>query len=178
MSPVRWLAHQLLGILVSTQQRTTSRVFINRMDESYKSYHGTQRQPNPWGKFTQRKEAKHRGEDTPRLCNSSQPSTSQVVETFLTHDRTPLDEQIPGRRQVLRDFLHEAVTQPHATTNSFFIDVERCSGIADIALIDDRQKHERCTKAAFGEPCNGCRIYSKKLSLPDLCQRLQGEVGE
>ena len=146
------------------------------MDQSYRSQHETSRPHNPWQKFLQRHDAKHQFEDTSRLCTASQITSEQVIEMFLTHDKTPLDEQIPRRRQRLRDFLYEVVSPSRGTSGPYLTDVDRRSADADIALIDDRQKHDKCVKASFGDPCGACCIFSKRLSVPDLCRRLGGKV--
>ena len=139
------------------------------------SLHELSRPHNPWQEFTLRNEAKHRAEDVSRLCTSTQATTTEIIEQFLNHDRQRLDEQVPRRRQVLKDFLHEVVPPSLGAARYYFDDIERHSTDVDIALIDDRQKHEDCAKK-IRKPCNECRVFSKTLKIPALCQRLKEEV--
>ncbi|CAO2650561.1 Nn.00g018530.m01.CDS01 [Neocucurbitaria sp. VM-36] len=142
--------------------------------EAHSSFHEPIRPHNPWEVFTHRNETKHRAEDNSRLCTNAQTTTSQVIERFVNFDRHRLDEQVPRRHQMLRDFLHEVVPPSVGTVGSYFDDIERHSTNANIALIDDRRQHERCAKS-IGNPCNGCRIFSRVVRIPGMCQRLREE---
>jgi hypothetical protein len=132
---------------------------------------------NPWEKFSQRLVERHLAEDESRLCPPQVPiSTSEVVARFLSHGYTRLDEAIPRKRQLLRNFLEETITpQQMGMPNSVEHDIRDGSVSGDIALLDDRQKHERCAKS-IGQLCSVCRIFSRKLSIPELYQRLQEKV--
>ncbi|CAN9186208.1 unnamed protein product [Alternaria alternata] len=107
----------------------------------------------PWKKFTHRQEAKHRPEDDLRLCTLDQTS-AQVIERFLSpeRDKIHLDELIPRRRQVLRDFLNGVHPEGILGMGSCLQDVkDRSNDDNIIALVDDRQNHERCDKI-IGKP--------------------------
>jgi hypothetical protein len=132
----------------------------------------------PWTKFTQREEAKHGPEDDRRLCDLTQ-STAQVIEKFLAADRNTIhmDDQVPRRRQVLRDFLNEVVPDTATAVRPYSEDVERHSNDTTIALVDDRQNHIGCGKIIL-KPCNECRIFSKSVRIPELCLRLQRKASQ
>lgn len=132
---------------------------------------------DPWEKFRTRNEAKHRAEDHSRLC-PVQVTSLDVIHTFFSHENRRLDEPIPRRRQLLRDFLKEAVvstpTGPHPLYEN---DVTQGSTDTSIALLDDRQNHAGCAKLIF-QPCNTChgQIFSRNLTISALCDRLKLEV--
>jgi hypothetical protein len=132
---------------------------------------------SPWKKFTYRQEAKHHPEDDLRLCTPDQTS-AQIIERFLSpeRDKIHLDELVPRRRQVLRDFLNEVVPAVQRGIGPYLQDVERYSNDDNIALVDDRQNHEGCDKV-IGKPCSDCLIFSRLICIPELCVRLQEKVG-
>ena len=102
--------------------------------------HVTYQPDSPWKKFTHRQEAKHRPEDDLRLCTLDQTS-AQVIERFLSpeRDKIHLDELIPRRRQVLRDFLNGVHPEGILGMGSCLQDVkDRSNDDNIIALVDDR----------------------------------------
>jgi len=130
----------------------------------------------PWGKFTHRQEKKHRPEDDLRLCTPGQTS-AQIIERFLSpgRDKILLDELVPRRWQVLRDFLNEVVPAAPRRIGPYLHDIERYSMDDNVALVDDRQKHAGCFKIV-GKPCSDCVIFSRSVRIPELCVRLQEKV--
>lgn len=128
---------------------------------------------SPWEKYTQRYEAKHSPEDDVRLCTTAQTTTAQIIEEFLTHDQHQLEKQVPRRRQILRDFLDEALAPSAGVASPYLKDIEQRSTSADIALIDDRQNHEGCGRFKREKHCDDCIIFSETISIPDLCRRLK-----
>lgn len=139
------------------------------------SNHEQGRPHDPWEKFTQRNEIKHVAEDASRLCQPHMTS-SDIIENFFLHERRELDDSIPRRRQILRDFLKEVILPcslgPQPRYES---DIARRSSVDHLALLDDRQKHQNCPKAIY-QPCNVCKIFSEKLGIPELCDRLKQDV--
>lgn len=129
---------------------------------------------NPWEKFTRRDEAKHTAEDI-LLCRPGTPiTTAEVIHSFLTHGYNQLDQAVPRKRQLLRDFLEEVINsrRVHSTVDQ---DIFTTSRNNDVALLDDRLKHERCARS-IGQACNHCTVFSKNLTIPDLYKRLQEKV--
>jgi hypothetical protein len=131
---------------------------------------------SPWKKFTHRQEAKHRPEDDRRLCTPSLTS-AEVIERFLSfeRDKIHLDELVPRRRQILRDFLNEVILGAPRGTGPYLHDVERYSSDDNIALVDDRQNHEGCGRLSR-KICDDCMIFSRSVGIPELCLRLQEMV--
>lgn len=151
----------------------------NASPERQRMEHVTYQPDSPWKKFTHRQEAKHRPEDDLRLCTLDQTS-AQVIERFLSpeRDKIHLDELIPRRRQVLRDFLNGVHPEGILGMGSCLQDVkDRSNDDNIIALVDDRQNHERCDKI-IGKPCNDCRIFSRSVGIPELCERMQEKVNQ
>jgi len=138
--------------------------------------HDTFQSYTPWGKFTHRQEKKHLPEDDLRLCTPTQTS-AQIIERFLSpaRDKILLDEPVPRRRQLLRDFLNEIVPAAPRGTGPYLQDIERYSIDDNVALVDDRQKHAGCLKIV-GKPCSDCVIFSRSVRIPELCVRLQEKV--
>jgi hypothetical protein len=145
---------------------------------------------NPWEKFEHRDEKGQRAESDlvfrlgyPLLQVNTlfTRSTAEVVESFLSFGSNSLDDPVPRKRQLLRDFL-QASHPPMPTLSSsrspaaYLDEIRLLSAVGDIALVDDRNYHPDCARK-IGRSCSGCYIYSEKLSIPDLCTRLQGEVG-
>jgi hypothetical protein len=164
----------------------------------YNSHHELNRPYNPWERFTLRDENKHRVDSElrfrlgrapfqlpiPSPTSTVQPlptrATAEVIELFLTFDSHHLYDDIPRQRQLLRDFLTAVTLSLPATssprqTDTYIADVKRCNSIHDIALIDDRNYHDGCARK-IGRVCTECHIVSKKVSIPDLCSRLEDEV--
>jgi hypothetical protein len=154
---------------------------------------------NPWEKFTHRDEKKHHAENslafrlgrsrflitsTPPVSNSPPQTSTEVIEVFLTQGSHRLNDPVPRQRQLLKDFLQAAdpvlsasspLVQSSATT--YYDSVKLCSSPSDIALLDDRNNHPGCARR-IGKACSDCYICSKKLSIPELCTHLQGEVSK
>ncbi|KAF1956057.1 hypothetical protein CC80DRAFT_67834 [Byssothecium circinans] len=143
---------------------------------AYESVSETYRPHNPWEKFTQRTVANHHAEDS-RLCPPQLPiSTTEVIQRFLSHGYIRLDQAIPRKRQLLRDYLEETINVRQIGGASVVEhDIVAKSKSADVALLDDRQKHDRCAKL-IGQVCNSCQILSTNLTIPELYRRLQQEV--
>ncbi|KAF2131374.1 hypothetical protein P153DRAFT_193815 [Dothidotthia symphoricarpi CBS 119687] len=118
---------------------------------------------------------KHHAEDTSRLCSSPQTTSSDVIHDFMNNGRKLLDHPIPRQRQILRDFLNEAVI-PHLPNSPrcFGADIVDSSTGADIALLDDRQKHLDCAKS-IRKTCAACHVFSNNLNIPQWYQRLREE---
>lgn len=153
---------------------------------------------NPWEKFTRRQEHKHRAENDIefRLCrplpgphnaipSTSLPtlppkSTTEVIELFMSHGSHRLDDPVPRQRQLLKDFLN-AVHRTNATslnpisTHTYIIDVGLQSSPEDIALIVDRNYHNDCA-SKIGKTCTDCRVFSKQVLIPYLCDHLRDRV--
>jgi hypothetical protein len=131
---------------------------------------------DPWEKFAQRKAKKHDAEDKQRLCVPTL-TTAEVIENFLTPrlKKVQLDEQVPRRMQMLRDFLTEAIPRSPGTVGPYWDDVERHRHHSSIALIDDRKNHQICF-TTIGQPCTDCCVVTKVVDIPDLCSRLQEKV--
>lgn len=131
---------------------------------------------NPWQRFTQRDVAKHNAEDGVCFCPPHTPiSAAEVINRFLGHGFNTLDEAVPRKRQLLRDFLEEAITIPRNAPRIVEQDISATSRSIDVALLDDRQNHERCAKRV-SQVCNDCNIFSKNLSILELYKRLQEDV--
>lgn len=109
-------------------------------------------------------------------CGPTHIATSHIIKRFLTFDRTVLDEQVPRRWHILNEFLDEIVPPTAGTTDLNLDNVKKLSADIDIALVDDRQDHDKCRKTAFGDPCGDCRIFSANLSIPDLFLRLHERI--
>jgi hypothetical protein len=139
--------------------------------DTHRSRYEPFRLHNPWEAFINRHEGKH---GASRLCSPTQ-TTSEVIDKFLAHERTLLDEPVPRRWEVLREFLHEITRQSTNTTCPYTEDIERHSRIHDIALVDDRRRHEEC-KTVAGYPCNDCQKFSESMKITELCKRMQKEV--
>lgn len=140
------------------------------------SHHELYRPHNPWERFTQRHDENHLPEDRFRLVPPPHNvSTSAVIDALLTHDQVSSpDQPIPRRRQLLRDFLSEAVSGRGLNCH-VDEDIVKSSSSRDIALLDDRQKHEGCAKP-IGKQCDDCQIYSNNVTIPNLYLRLKEEV--
>jgi hypothetical protein len=137
--------------------------------------HESSRLHNPWETFTRRDENKHRLEDTSRLC-SPQTKSQDVIEKCFAFENRRLDEFVPRRTQILRDFLGKL---PHGLVPSdlpYGTDIERRSNNDHIVLVDDRQKHPECEKL-IRKACSTCRIFSRKLTIPELRDHLVEDVG-
>lgn len=74
------------------------------------------------------------------------------------------------------NFLKEAIGPSTSATDDYLNSVQILSTVDDIALIDDRQKHEKYARLAHGDPYAGCLIASENLSIVDLCSRLGEDV--
>lgn len=146
--------------------------------EPYNSKFEASRPYNPWKKFTQRKEAKHRAEDQSRLC-PAQATSAQVIRTFFLHESRRLDDLVPRQLQILQDFLKEVVlTTPEDQHPPYETDITRRSANTDtIALLDDRQNHPGCARL-ISKPCDECRIFSQELDISALCERLKQNVSD
>jgi hypothetical protein len=150
---------------------------------------------NPWEQFAHRDEKKHQAENDLvfrlgrppfQLVPIAPPhtlstrSTAEVIDLFLQYGSKRLDDQVPRKQQLLKDFLRGSDPPLSALSSStppvtYIDDVKLRSSVGDIALIDDRNNHSDCGRK-IKKACSDCHIYSKKLSIPDLCTRLQGEV--
>jgi len=132
---------------------------------------------SPWKKFTDRRELTHLPEDDVRLCTPGQTS-AQIIERFLVYEelKIHIDELVPRRRQVLRDFLNEVTPIFPRGIGPYLQDIERYSKDDHIALVDDRQNHEGCVNKNPIKRCDDCIIYSRSVSIPELCVRLQEKV--
>jgi hypothetical protein len=157
--------------------------------------HDLGRLHNPWEKFTRRDEKKHNaendlafrlGQPSYQLAPTSPPqplstrSTIEVIDLFLGFGSKSLDEPVPRQRQLLRDFLLASdpplpSLSPSTPTTTYIDDVELRSSVGDIVLTDDRNYHEDCARKVK-QTCSDCYIYSQKLTIPELCTHLQGEV--
>jgi hypothetical protein len=142
--------------------------------------HDLNRLHNPWEIFTNRNERLHRAEDIARLCPPTPiptpiptPTTSSyAINSFTAHGNSRLDELVPRRYQRLRGFLNAAKS---SSDQAVEIDVADGSSRSDIALLDDRRNHPECTNR-YTNTCSGCKIFSLKLEIPQLLQRLKEEV--
>ena len=137
--------------------------------------HESSRPHDPWETFTRRDENKHRLEDTSRLCSPQTKSQDVIDECFAIENRG-LDRPVLRRTQILRDFLE---TLPHGLVPSnqpYGTDIERRSNNDHIVLVDDRQKHPNCEKQ-IRRACAACRIFSRKLTIPELRDHLIQDVG-
>ncbi|KAH7095359.1 hypothetical protein FB567DRAFT_601211 [Paraphoma chrysanthemicola] len=88
--------------------------------------HELSRAYNPWDNFRTRNENNHKAEDTSRLFPSSQPdpTSSQVIDTFLKHKSHRLNKLVLRRWQLLEDFLNEVVRESLPGTRSYIDDVD------------------------------------------------------
>jgi hypothetical protein len=138
--------------------------------------HDLNRLHNPWEKFTNRNERLHLVEDIARLCPPTPiptPTTSSyAINSFMAHGNSELDEPVPRRYQRLRGFLDAAKSSNDQAVEN---DVADGSSRSDIALLDDRRNHPDCTNW-YTNTCSGCKIFSLKLEIPQLLQRLKEEV--
>jgi hypothetical protein len=161
----------------------------------HSSRHELSRLYNHWEKFTHRDEKKHHAENsvefrlgrprflitsTPPTSNSPPKTSAEVIEVFLTYGSHRLNDPVPRQRQLLKDFFQAADPVPSMLSSeqpstTYYDDVKLRSSISDIALLDDRNNHPRCARK-IGKACSDCYILSKKVSIPDLCTHLQGEV--
>ncbi|OAL50526.1 hypothetical protein IQ07DRAFT_679915 [Pyrenochaeta sp. DS3sAY3a] len=124
---------------------------------------------DPWQKFTIRWEPGHNAEDV-RLCSPTQ-TTQEIIEAFLLHNDRRSNAQIPRRWQVLGEFLYPIVTLSQGDVTTYVEDIERHRAANDVAILDDRQKHE-CARD-FGQHCEGCPTFSENLDVMALQRRLQ-----
>jgi hypothetical protein len=143
--------------------------------DAYSLRYDLSRLHNPWEKFTQRDTKKHRAEDRSPLCPAT-ASNPNVIKLFLTHGSHALNDPVPCQRQLLRDFLTAAAPLAPAPQATYLDAVHGLSTDADIALLDDRERHMGCAKI-IDQPCGDCRIFSQDLTVPQLCTRLRDEVG-
>lgn len=127
---------------------------------------------DPWKKSTIRWEPGHNAEDS-RLCLPTQ-TTQEIIEAFLLHDRRLLNTQIPGRWQVLSEFLYTIVPPTQSEKTTYVEDIERYRTTNDIAILDDRMKHE-CARD-IGKHCENCPTFSESVDVVALHRRLQEEV--
>jgi hypothetical protein len=130
---------------------------------------------NPWDDFKNRTEKNHRAEDTSRLFSPSdpEPTSSKVIDVFLKQNAARLDELVPQRWQLLRDFLNEVARHSASGTDTYSVDVDKYN--TDSVLLDDRRKHDKCTKDSLGT-CAECHIFSKELNISALRRRLFEQV--
>jgi hypothetical protein len=157
--------------------------------------HDLSRLHNPWEKFTHRDEKKHNAENdlafrlgqplyrlvpTPPPQPLSTRSTREVIDVFLDFGSKRLDDPVPRQRQLLKDFLLASDPPLPSLSSSrpattYFDDVGLRSATGDIALIDDRNYHQYCARKVM-QTCSDCYIYSQRLTIPELCNHLHGEV--
>jgi hypothetical protein len=150
---------------------------------------------NPWVKFSRRDETQHvldsevkyrlgrlsiQPPPTPPTAitqNSATKTTTEVVRLFMNHGKFRLDEVVLRQQQLVKDFLKAASPPASGSgpTSTYIDDVRLSSSVSDIALIDDRNYHEGCVKK-FGKPCTECHIFSGKVTIPELCTRLESQV--
>ena len=137
--------------------------------------HELGRPHDPWEKFVQRNDARHRAEDDFRLC--PQDATSlDVINHFFSNESRKIDDPIPRRRQLLREFLQEVLLPCHMGPQPRYeLDIQRRSSPNHIVLLDDRQRHQGCSKVIL-QPCTICQIFSRNLTVSELCDRLKQEV--
>jgi len=130
---------------------------------------------NPWDEFKNRTEKNHRAEDASRLFSPSdpEPTSSKVVDVFLKQESTRLDELVPRRWQLLRDFLNEVARRSASSTDTYSVDVDKYN--TNSVPLDDRRKHDKCTKDSLGT-CAECHIFSKELNISALRSRLFEQV--
>ena len=136
--------------------------------------HELNRPHDPWERFTRRNVTKHRMEDTIRLCTQD-TSSSRVIDICFKQERRPLDDPIPRKNQVLRDFLGEVLDGVPGSTRPYAADILRRNRTNGIVLVDDRQNHADCEKK-IRRPCPKCKIFSEKLSIPKLREHLVQNV--
>lgn len=136
--------------------------------------HEFSRPYDPWEKFTRRDETKHRAEDTFRLCSQNAPSY-EVIDVCFAHGSRPLDDPIPRRNQILRDFLEEVLDGPVRSNRPYPDDIARRNSDNHIVLVDDRQNHSDCEKK-IRRACAACRIFSQNVTVRQLREHLAQEV--
>jgi hypothetical protein len=155
---------------------------------------------NPWEEFMHRDESKHVADSkaqfrlghflppspTPTSPTTAQPplptrTSKEVINLFLTHGSHRLDDAIPHQQQILKDFMNAAIAQLPVTSTSpprsNYIDDLKSTPISDIALLDDRNNHEGCSRK-YGKICSDCYVVSRKMAMRDLCTHLEGEVSD
>jgi hypothetical protein len=145
---------------------------------------------NPWEKFARRNEVLHRGDNELQFrlgripfqttaasipTDISTKTTAEVIELFLNYGSHRLEDPVPRRQQLLKDFLGAANSSSSGPASTYLDDVRLRSSANEIALIDDRNCHEKCARI-IGQCCPDCEIVSGNIDIPNLCTRLRGEV--
>jgi hypothetical protein len=131
---------------------------------------------DPWETFTHRDENKHRLEDTARLC-SPLTTCHDIINICFSYESRRLDDPIPRRSQILRDFLEEVLDSYTRSNQPYGVDIDRRNNDDHIVLVDDRQNHLNCEKK-IRRPCAACQIFSKNLTIPQLRGHLTQEVSQ
>lgn len=129
---------------------------------------------DPWERFTRRNETIHSLEDTARFCLHSAPS-DKVLKDCFAHKVPKLDESVPRRTQLLRDFFDE-VFGPYSDSPQPWGAIVNGGALRNhVVLVDDRQNHPNCEKK-IAKNCQACEIFSQNLTIPQLQDRLMQEV--
>ena len=139
------------------------------------SQHELNKLVNPFERFQARYVKKHLADDAARLFQQQQPYAADVIEKIVNYGKKPLDYNVPRRFQTLRNYLTEATAPGQPLTRTVKDDIELSSNDQDIALLDERQEHDKCPKK-YGQQCLECVPFSEKVTIPQLHERLKKAV--